>query len=199
MSFVVSFNGQFKNYVYPNIEKKVIERTRGAQFVSLDATNSDELSINTKAEQKKYSAKHAYQEVVEQKEKHKKIIHIRDLIKKNLITIKDKNSIDEAKKIMIQKKIHHLPVLNDEGVLCGIISDRDILRNQRGHLVSDIMKTEVISAYGSARVSDAAKIMLHERFSSLPIVNDDHILEGIITLTDILRYVVKMDDFEISV
>ena len=199
MSFVVSFNGQFKNYVYPDIQKRGVERSRGAQIVSNDVSKSINDPESSKKQKSKHHVFNSYQQVKEQEDKYKKPVQIKELIKNSLMTIYEDQSIDEAKNIMLDKRIHHLPVLNKDGVLCGIISDRDILRQKNKSHVKEIMETEVISAYGTARVSDAAKIMLHERFSSLPIVDSNHVLEGIVTLTDILRYVVTMDEFVVNI
>ena len=113
-----------------------------------------------------------------------------------LITIQKSDSIKNAKEVMLENDIHHLPVLDDNKVLCGILSDRDILRGSTQRRVEEIMTKEVISAYSDARISDAAKIMLEERCGSLPVVSHQHILEGIITQTDILKYVINTDQFK---
>ncbi len=196
MSFVVSFNGQFQKYDWPSITSTKISRTRHAGEVENDVTKSDINLDSGHASQTAHQARNAYDSVQEQKETFKKPVHIQDLISMKLITVKKSDSIKNAKELMIKNEIHHLPVLDDNKVLCGILSDRDLIRATSQRRVEEIMTKEVISAYKDARVSDAAKIMLEENCGSLPVVSHQHILEGIITQTDILKYVINTDQFK---
>ena len=196
MSFVVSFNGQFQKYDWPNITSTKISRTRQTSEVENDVEKHVINLDSGHASQTALQARNAYDSVQDQKETFKKPIHIQDLISMKLITIQRSDSIKNAKELMLENDIHHLPVLDDKMILCGILSDRDILRGSTQRRVEEIMTKEVISAYSDARISDAAKIMLEEKCGSLPVVSHQHILKGIITQTDILKYVINTDQFK---
>lgn len=199
MSFVVSFNGQFQKYDWPDITSTKIARTRHTGELKNDVEkeqNHDHYSENKTGVPHSHQVSQAYKNVKEQKDKFKNPDHIHDLISMELITVQKEELISTAKELMIRNDIHHLPVLDKEMVLCGILSDRDIIKANHQQRVHEIMTKKVISAYSDARISDAAKIMLEEKCGSLPIVSHEHILEGIITQTDILKYVINTDQFK---
>ena len=202
MSFVVSFNGQFQKYDYPQKISDRIHQTHSAHQITNDLKTDDNFKDSLDHElqdQKRSHAINVYEKVENTKKEFKKPIHIKDLISERLITIKENQTIAKAKELMLENNIHHLPVLNDEGFLSGIISERDLIRMTKELNVSQIMNNEVIIAYETARVSDAAKIMLYERCGCLPIINDNNHLEGVITMSDILKYVIEIDEFNLYV
>lgn len=111
-------------------------------------------------------------------------------------------SVREARLLMRERGIRHLPVVID-GRVVGIISDRDVSVDDRslrridalerigevageGKPVEAVMHTSVHTIDADANVADAARLMLSRRISSLPVVIDDMVLVGIITTTDCL-------------
>lgn len=55
-------------------------------------------------------------------------LRVQDVMSKNVITVKDNAGVEDAAYLLYQYKINALPVLNEEGKLCGIITDSDIFR-----------------------------------------------------------------------
>lgn len=127
---------------------------------------------------------------------------IKDYFTQNIITIDSSLNIKEAIDIMMLNKLHHLPVVNQERIVVGMISDRDILPIIRvlGEEAEKLKKTEVevimtkdvqvISADESLEA--AAQMMLDGFVHALPVV-DNQKLVGIISSTDILRVLVEGD------
>lgn len=93
----------------------------------------------------------------------------------------------EAKKLMEEKSVSGLPVLDRAGKLVGIITRRDILFSENGGKVRDIMTKKVISAHPKIKLADAKKIMFQHRVEKLPLVDRTERLKGLITLKDILK------------
>jgi acetoin utilization protein AcuB len=104
--------------------------------------------------------------------------------------------------IFDNKRFHHLLVVEDDE-LCGVISDRDVLKasspflntlseqnrdaavlRKRAH---QIMSRKPITITKEASSEDAVQLMLRENISCLPVVSSDGQIEGIITRKDLLN------------
>jgi CBS domain-containing protein len=101
------------------------------------------------------------------------------------------DSLWSALELCRTKRIRHLPVLEAWRVV-GILSDRDMRRalgSGRGYdtPVDSCMTPVPITVEPAARLSEAARVMWQERFSALPVVEDDR-LAGMLTVTDVLRH-----------
>lgn len=102
------------------------------------------------------------------------------------LAIEDSN-IQTAKSLLDHNKIKHLP-LTQHKKLIGITCEADILR----HLVSPSthpqwITQKVFAATASMDIRQLAHVMFDEHVSSMPIVNEDHQLIGIVTRSDLLR------------
>ncbi|MDH5756565.1 MAG: CBS domain-containing protein, partial [Nitrospinota bacterium] len=116
---------------------------------------------------------------------------------RKVVTATEDDSLDNALKLMVAKKIAHLPVLR-KGALVGIISDRDLRtaqhqkdkkkntrsRNGGGNggaiLVKDVMTTNVHTSSTTTPVMDAVNLMLRLGIGALPVI-DSQKLKGIVT------------------
>lgn len=89
----------------------------------------------------------------------------------------------------------HLLVINEDGTLAGVLSDRDVIRcfgpdrypDERrlsSITASEIMSTDVITVSPGTRVELAVQMMISHGISSLPVVVDDKVV-GIVTNTDL--------------
>jgi len=110
------------------------------------------------------------------------------------ITVTEKTPVDEALKIMRDKKVRRLPVLNKKGGLVGIVAEKDILYaspspatslsiHEIHYLVSkltvgEIMTKKVFTVADDTPLEEAARIMADNRIGALPVI---------ITETDIFR------------
>lgn len=113
---------------------------------------------------------------------------------KSLLSIRWDESVQDAAKIMQEKNIRHLPVVDQEGNLCGILSDRDVKRAMdpafpgfSGNAVAaDFMNWPVISVEQNTPLAKAVKMMWEEKISAL-LVTRGGAVTGIITSEDMLR------------
>jgi acetoin utilization protein AcuB len=106
-------------------------------------------------------------------------------------------SIEKAQTMMKEHSCHHLPVLNG-GKLVGVLSDRDLSMARQGsgnvtneQLVKDLMSDEPFVVEPSAEIETAIQEMLDRKINSLIVRAEANEPWGIITSTDLLRYVVK--------
>jgi acetoin utilization protein AcuB len=125
-----------------------------------------------------------------------------------VVTVEEDTSMMKASIIMKENKIRCLPVVDDKGTLIGIVSDRD-LRDaapskattldvyELNYLLSsmkikDIMSRKLVVVKPDETVEFAAILMIENKISSLPVVNDKEKLIGIITQTDIFKVLINI-------
>lgn len=136
---------------------------------------------------------------------------ISEQMTKSLVTVKDSESMDEAYRAMFTNKIRHLPVRDKRGEICGIISDRDIMRAMESK-ISDAFgfKLESVKFHDGAKVCDymswpvktfpqetdvkvVIQAMLNDKVSAFLITDDDEVV-GIVTTDDFLHLLFKLLD-----
>lgn len=135
---------------------------------------------------------------------------VRDVMTRQPITIDPEAPLSTALSVMREKRIRHLPVVDDRGELIGIITDRDlrsaamtpsiveflpadlkeaveraaiILEDLR---VKDVMTWTVITTRPDASVAEAGAVMFERRVGSLPVCESGKIV-GIVTERDIFK------------
>lgn len=129
---------------------------------------------------------------------------VEEIMKTNVITLTQNHSINDAYKLMLHHKIRHLPIVDENKHLLGIVSDRDIRdalpsilidsNKQRNVLVKPIktiMKTNIITGHPLDFVEEIGTVFYEHPISCLPIVKE-HTLVGIITKTDLLHTLVEL-------
>jgi acetoin utilization protein AcuB len=126
----------------------------------------------------------------------------------DVITVDEDTPMMKASIIMKERNIRSLPVLNKKGKLVGIVSDRD-LRDaspskatsldvyELNYLISTVtvksmMTKNPVCVRPSETVEFAAILMLENRISALPVMNDRDALIGIITQTDIFKVLINI-------
>ncbi len=105
---------------------------------------------------------------------------------------------------MVEGDFRHLPIVDAEGTIVGMLSDRDVrsavgdpldvLREGEGEVagrrVSDAMKTSPATISKDASLADLASFLLDERVGALPVVDDGDRLVGIVSYVDLLSHVI---------
>jgi acetoin utilization protein AcuB len=123
---------------------------------------------------------------------------------KKVITIEKDTNIFEAKAEMAEHRIRHLPVVDKDNRLIGIVTDRDIRsalpsivsedfesKKERERLsglkVKDIMSTNLITIPLSYTLQDALLMIEKTRVGAFPVVDENGFLKGIISIRDLMR------------
>lgn len=126
----------------------------------------------------------------------------------DVITITHDRSMMKASKVMKDKNISRVPVVDDDGKIVGIVSDRDIKdaspskattldMHELYYLLSeikirDIMTKKVTTIRASETVEKAAVLMLEGGFGGLPVLDDEDKVVGIITDSDVFKVLVEI-------
>jgi acetoin utilization protein AcuB len=124
---------------------------------------------------------------------------VRDIMRSPVVTISPNTTLQDAYRIITEKGIRHLPVL-DEGKLIGIVTDRD-LRLATSALssfpfppesqVEGVMRRSPLTADPMDPVEDAARVMRERKIGCLPVMSDGQLL-GIITGIDLLDALMRL-------
>ena len=110
---------------------------------------------------------------------------------KDPITLTKDCTLADADELMGQYKISGLPVIEEDGKLIGIITNRDLkYRKDYDTPVVDVMtKENLITAPVGTGLDEAKEILISNRIEKLPIVNENGYLKGLITIKDIDKIV----------
>lgn len=133
---------------------------------------------------------------------------VQEWMTKEVLSISPDTSMMKASRLMKDKKIRRLPVVDEGMRVVGIISDRDIKEASPSKAttldmhelyyllaelrVKDIMTKKPVCAQGLDSVEGVALIMMERGFGGMPVVDDEGRLVGIITESDIFRVLVTI-------
>jgi acetoin utilization protein AcuB len=131
---------------------------------------------------------------------------VADWMSQRVVSVAATTPIQEARQLMKEYGIRHLPVVNADK-LVGVLSLGDIREAapsdattlsiwELNYLwekitVAQVMTHHVITAHPSHSIAEAAQLMLVHKISSLPIVDADQRLVGILTESDIFHMIVE--------
>jgi acetoin utilization protein AcuB len=130
---------------------------------------------------------------------------VQDIMHTAVVTVTPRTTLPEAVRTMRDVGVRHLPVMDGER-LVGIVSDRDLKRAMASSAtslaaheltylldrirVAEIMTRTVTTMGPTFPVEDAARAMVNQHISALPVTEGGRLL-GIITETDVLRLFVR--------
>jgi len=114
-------------------------------------------------------------------------MNVVDVMTTNVITITAQQTKQQAARLLSQHRISGLPVVNDEQVVIGVVSEYDIISKQ-GQTVDEIMTRGVISVTPDTNLDEVSHLLVHERIKRLPVL-DQGKLVGIVSRADLVREV----------
>ena len=131
------------------------------------------------------------------------MLNARDLMTENPVAISPSEKVKQAIQILQAMDIRHLPVVNEDGELVGMLSDRDLravsipalmadehigqILTAREAPVSDLMSSDVLSVEAETQVSEIVELMLENKIGAVPVTRPDGTLIGIVSYMDVLR------------
>lgn len=133
---------------------------------------------------------------------------VRDRMSANPITVTPDTPFQDALKLMHERRFRRLPVVNNDGKLVGIVSERDLLYAspspatslsvwELNYLLSklqirEIMTKDVITVSPDTPIEDAARLIADNKIGGMPVVDQDDRVVGVITETDLFKTFVEM-------
>lgn len=139
---------------------------------------------------------------------------VKEWMTKNVLTITADTSMMKASRLMKEKNVRRLPVIDEDNRVVGIVSDRDIKdaspskattldMHELYYLLSelkvkDIMTKTPVCAKETDSVEGVALLMQEKRFGGMPVVDADNRIQGIITDSDIFKVLVSITGIRIG-
>ncbi len=133
---------------------------------------------------------------------------VRDLMTRDPYTVTPDASLKRLQDLMDEGHLRHVPVVDEEENLVGLVTHRDVLRGlpdqvkemplsyQREHLartpVDELMNKSVETTEPETPLIEAAQVMLENKFGCLPVVEGSRLV-GILTESDFVRWVAEVD------
>ena len=105
------------------------------------------------------------------------------------ITIQKDGTVNDALNLMKEYKIGGIPVVDNNNVLIGIVTNRDLrFQEDMGRSIEEVMTVEnIITTTRKTDLAEAAQILQAHKIEKLPVVNSEHKLIGLITYKDITK------------
>jgi acetoin utilization protein AcuB len=199
--FLLAVNGNYEQFV-PRFDRPPMRVAKGSPVgQSMEEDAPAPLAMGRTAPQ------NAYAQTQDSRSERKPAILAQDIMNTPVTGITATTTVTDAWTLMRTHGFRHIPVVSGDQALIGIISDRDLLRyanilerGERGPLpasVGQIMTTRVLAATAASEIREVAQVMLLERISAMPIIDELRRPVGMVTVTDILRAIVNRAPLEL--
>jgi CBS domain-containing protein len=126
-------------------------------------------------------------------------IQVEEIMSEDLVTVEESQSLVEAGKIMADADVKSVIVCDATEHPIGILTSTDFVEvaatetDPSSGIVADHMSGDIVTTTPETVVYEAADLMLDHNISHLPVVRDGGRLTGIVTTTDVAKYVSGMD------
>jgi len=128
---------------------------------------------------------------------------ISKIMSSEVVTVHQNQKLSDVRHIICESNIHHVPVV-DGKTLVGLISYTDLMKLNivisgadertidaivdQQFTIQDIMVTELIALSETDTIRQASEILAEGTFHSLPVIDKQKQLVGIVTMTDLIKY-----------
>ena len=137
------------------------------------------------------------------------MISIEELMTRNPICMREDESLEQAGRLMKERRIRHIPIVDEDQALLGLVTQRDLLAaavaEQSNYTTGDVMRRQVYTVQEEDNLRAAAVLMQQHKIGSLMVVNDQKLV-GVITDTDyvglaitLLEQMEEIDPIELEV
>ena len=133
-------------------------------------------------------------------------LQVRDVMSHDVHTVKRNDELAIADGLMKQERVRHLPVIDEDGKVCAVVSQRDLFRGAllralgygsraeelvlKQVAVKEAMSAEIQTTTPDTLVADAARLMIERKIGCLPVIENGRLV-GIVTETDFVRLVAE--------
>lgn len=133
-------------------------------------------------------------------------LKVRDLMTDQVFSVTESDDLETASELMDSIQVRHLPVIDEEGMLVGILSQTDLIREGRFRAeeltlegerqllrttrVGAVMTKDATTVGADEDIVEAGQTMLENKISCLPVVEGDRLM-GILTESDFVRFLIR--------
>jgi CBS domain-containing protein len=136
---------------------------------------------------------------------------VRDVMTVDPVTVTPETGVKSALTRLAHLGITSMPVVDEHGTLCGMLSEADLIREAVGadpraqqrpitiqpvtapQTVEDVYTRSPVAVRPDDDVASAVEVMSDKGFKSLPVVDDGHLLVGILSRSDVVRALARDD------
>jgi acetoin utilization protein AcuB len=120
-----------------------------------------------------------------------------------VVSLSPRDRVRHALSAIYENDIRQLPVVDEDGVIIGIVTDRDVREHIGAHLgiegdpesrrdalndrVVDVMTAEPATIDPAASIGELIDMLIETKYGGLPVVDDEGHVVGIVTYIDVLR------------
>ncbi|MDM7933973.1 MAG: CBS domain-containing protein, partial [Methanothrix sp.] len=124
---------------------------------------------------------------------------IREVMSTKLTYASERASLSDVLRLMYEKNVGGLPIVDDEVRIRAIITEEDFVRLtselKTGISVEEYMSPNVVTAPATTTIEKMTRMIIQKGFRRMPVVQDG-VLMGMVTASDIMRYMGSGDAFE---
>jgi IMP dehydrogenase len=154
---------------------------------AMDTVTEDELAIAI-AREGGIGVIHKNMSIEKQAAQIKRVKRAENVMIFDPITIHPEATVAEAMNLMNEYKIGGIPVVDNNGILKGIVTNRDLrFENNRAKKIKEVMTTQLITTNHQTNLEAAAKILQKHKIEKLPMIDESGKLMGLITYKDITK------------
>jgi CBS domain-containing protein len=156
-------------------------------------------------------------------------MQVREIMTRDVVTVQPASPVTTVARLFREKAISGVPVVDDEGLVVGIITEVDLIaRHARPHFpayvqfldsiiylqgtrryrdsmrrilattAAELMTSPVLTVNPAVDVQDLAALMVERRVNPVPVVDDEDRLVGIVSHTDLLQMIERVEASEIA-
>lgn len=195
--FVQGLNGHEQMALGELFKEHAVGKTQATVAVRAIGENEDRANTGKHGQR----GAQAYQSV---KQQARTVMLAEQIMISPVLTLEPEATIDAALTLFRTRQVRHLPVVSSAGVLVGMVSERDVLRDlasdtqsdaapnrqDRGGRVERLMTSPVLTASEDTDIRYIARLFVEQRVGALPIVTDGE-LKGIVARSDVLTAVMR--------
>jgi CBS domain-containing protein len=131
---------------------------------------------------------------------------VKEIMMGSPVALRPEDTLDLVNDVISLGRIRHIPVLED-GRLVGLITERDLFGRAvpaifglkqksksallKTYQIKDFMRKKVITVSPETQIKEAARLMAEKKIGCVPVVSDGALV-GLVTTTDVLRYVERL-------
>jgi IMP dehydrogenase len=106
---------------------------------------------------------------------------------KKLVTCGPTAKVGDAMKLMVTNRVSGLPVVDDAGLVVGVLTEADVLTQPKNKSIKSLMSDKPITLPADATIKGAAETLAAKKIKRALVLKDDGSLWGIVSRTDVIK------------